>query len=194
MIFRFKGFYKNKETGIGQWGGTAKNDLKRIKGKIKLEMPVWSKRKYSPQIFQEDINNLIYKVPKTFDLIYLDPPYNIHGYSNNYYMFNIIIQNKEPGQISEVSGIPVDWTRSMYNYKKSASEVMKELLEQSFKRSKYVLLSYNNEGIIQEEEWIKILEGYQVKKYEIQYDTYKGSRNLKERDNKVTEILYLINI
>tara|TARA_Y100001935_G_C17310520_1_gene515717 strand:+ start:5590 stop:6693 length:1104 start_codon:yes stop_codon:yes gene_type:complete len=191
---QFKGFYKNKETGIGQWGGTAENDLKRIKGKIKLEMPVWSKRNYSPQIFQEDINILIYNIPNTFDLIYLDPPYNIHGYSNNYYMFNIIIENKEPKQISEISGIPVDWTRSMYNYKKTAQESMKELLEQSLKKSKYVLLSYNNEGIIQADDWDVLLQDYKVKKYEIQYDTYKGSRNLKERENKVTEILYLINI
>ena len=190
---QFKGFYKNKETGIGQWGGTAENDLKRIKGKIKVEMPKWTKRSFQPKLFQEDINSLIYKVPSIFDLIYLDPPYNIHGYSNNYYMFNIIIENKEPKQISDISGIPVDWTRSTYNYKKTAYESMQELLVQSLKKSKYVLLSYNNEGIIKEEEWVSLFNDYEVKKYEIQYDTYKGSRNLKERDNKVTEILYLIN-
>ena len=27
---QFKGFYKDAKTGIGQWGGTAKNDLKRM--------------------------------------------------------------------------------------------------------------------------------------------------------------------
>jgi len=191
---QFKGFYKNKVTGLGQWGGTAENDLKRIKGEIKLEMPHWSKRNYQPEIFQEDINSLIYKIPAIFDLIYLDPPYNIHGYSNNYYMFNIIIENKEPEQISPISGIPVDWTRSTYNYKKTAYESMKELVVKSLEKSTYVLLSYNDEGIIKGDEWISLLKDYQVKKYEIQYDTYKGSRNLKERDNKVTEILYLITI
>ena len=71
---------------------------------------------------------------------------------------------------------------------------MKELLEESLKKSKYVLLSYNDEGIIKEDEWGTLLKDYNVKKYEIIYDTYKGSRNLKERENKVTEILYLINI
>ena len=189
---QFKGFYKNKETGIGQWGGTSSNDLKRIMGRIHLEMPLWSEREYHPHIYQKDINHLIYNVPNIFDLIYLDPPYNIHGYSNNYYMFDIIIHNKEPKQISEISGIPVDWTRSTYNYKKTAFSSMEELLRVSLQKTKYVLLSYNNEGIISSNEWEKLLEPYDTKKYEFNYDTYKGSRNLKERENKVTEILYLI--
>ena len=71
---------------------------------------------------------------------------------------------------------------------------MQELIIQSLKKSKYVLLSYNDEGIIKEDEWVSLFKDYKVKKYEIQYDTYKGSRNLKQRDNKVTEILYLITI
>ena len=126
-------------------------------------MPVWSKRTYQTHVFQEDINSLIYKVPSIFDIIYLDPPYNIHGYSNNYYMFNVIIENKPPKNISDVSGIPADWTRSTYNYKKTAFDSMKELLEESLKKSKYVLLSYNDEGIIKEDEWGTLLKGYNVK-------------------------------
>ena len=69
---------------------------------------------------------------------------------------------------------------------------MKELLQRSLEKSKYVLLSYNNEGIIQEDEWEELLDRYQVKKYEVKYDTYKGGRNLKERENKVIERMYLI--
>ena len=188
----FLGFHKNKKTGLGQWGGTAENDLQRIKGKIKLEMPSWSKLKYQPHVTQKDTNILMDSMPNIFDLIYLDPPYNMHGYSNNYFMFNVIIENKEPKQISDVSGIPTNWNRSLYNYKKSAFTAMKELLQRSLEKSKYVLLSYNNEGIIQEDEWEELLDRYQVKKYEVKYDTYKGGRNLKERENKVIERMYLI--
>ena len=39
----FKGFYKDRITGVGQYGGTGLDALKRIKGKIKIEMPVLSK-------------------------------------------------------------------------------------------------------------------------------------------------------
>ena len=69
---------------------------------------------------------------------------------------------------------------------------MKELLSQCVAKANYVLLSYNNEGIITVEDWILIFEPYQVKKKEILYDAYKGSRNLHKRDKKVIEIIYII--
>ena len=50
---------------------------------------------------------------------------------------------------------------------------MKELIKESLKKSKYVLLSYNDEGFIKENDWNEILSGYTEKK-EITYDTYKG--------------------
>jgi adenine-specific DNA methylase len=36
---------------------------------------------------------------------------------------------------------------------------MKELIKESVKRSKYVLLSYNDEGFIKESDWSEILSG-----------------------------------
>ena len=59
-------------------------------------------------------------------------------------------------------------------------------------QSKYILLSYNNEGIIPLDEWDNIFQGYSVEEFKINYDAYKGSRNLKDRSNKVIEIMYLI--
>jgi hypothetical protein len=41
-------------------------------------------------------------------------------------------------------------------------------------------------------DWAKIFEPYAVEKREILYDTFKGSRNLKDRSNKVVEIMYII--
>ena len=38
----FKGFHKNKKTGIGQFGGSNSDALFRIKGEIKLPFPVFS--------------------------------------------------------------------------------------------------------------------------------------------------------
>lgn len=188
----FKGFYKDKQTGIGSFGGTSSDALSRITQPIRLDLPIWSNNKYTPHIFNEDINNVIKKLPDDIDIIYLDPPYNQHPYSSNYFMLNLIIENKMPLKISKVSGIPSDWTRSDYNYKEKAIKSMKELLHESMKRSQYVLLSYNNEGIIKDNDWIDIFKPYKVEKKQIKYDTYKGSRNLKNRSNKVIEIIYII--
>ena len=49
-------------------------------------------------------------------------------------MLNIIIENKEPQVISNVSGIPANWNRSLYNYKKSASEAMESLLQKTLEK------------------------------------------------------------
>ena len=111
-------------------------------------------------------------------------------------MFNVIIENKPPINISEISGIPADWTRSSYNYKKTACDSMKELLKVSLKKSKYVLLSYNDEGIIKKDEWNEILKEYNVKKYEILYDTYKGSKLKKEEESNrnIISSKYIMNV
>ena len=70
---------------------------------------------------------------------------------------------------------------------------MRELLEDSLAKATYVVLSYNNEGIITDEDWTVIFEQYIVEKREIEYDTFKGSRNLQNRSDKVMEIMYIIS-
>lgn len=188
----FKGFYKDKETDIGKFGGSKNDDNKRILKQIHLDFPVWSNYDFESNVYNKDINILIDELPNNIDITYLDPPYNQHPYSSNYFMLNLIIKNKQPEEISDVAGIPSDWTRSDYNYKKKAIKAMKDLISKTIEKSKYILLSYNNEGIIPLDEWNNIFEDYNVEKYEFNYDTYKGSRNLKDRSNKVKEIMYLI--
>ena len=70
---------------------------------------------------------------------------------------------------------------------------MTQLLKECLEKAAYVLLSYNDEGIIKKADWETIFEPYNVEKKDIVYDTYKGSRNLKNRSNKVMEIMYLIS-
>jgi adenine-specific DNA-methyltransferase len=188
----FKGFHKNG--GIGCFGGKKNTDVSRITKQIEVYMPIWNNESYTPHISQQDINLLIEELPNNIDIVYLDPPYNQHPYGSNYFMLNVIATNKEPAQISNVSGIPVDWNKSNYNYRQKAIKSMEHLLATALHKSKYVLLSYNNEGIILTEDWDRILHHYNVKKHEIQYDAYRGSRNLKSRNNKVVEIMYLISL
>jgi adenine-specific DNA-methyltransferase len=186
----FKGFYKNNN--IGCFGGKGKHALTRIKKPIRLDIPIWNNLEYNAYISNKDINILVNELPEDIDIIYLDPPYNQHPYGSNYFMLNIIAKNEEPENISYISGIPKIWNKSNYN-NKNAIYSMKDLLMNGIAKSKYLLISYNNEGIIKEDDWKKLFEPYNVKKYEIKYDTYKGCRNLKERNNKVVEIMYLIS-
>lgn len=188
----FKGFYKGYN-GIGKFGGEGENALSRIMKEIKLDLPLWNENNdYKCICSNSNINDFIKNIPDDFDIIYLDPPYNQHPYGSNYFMLNVIIDNTEPKDISKVSGIPKNWNKSDYNKRELAIKSMSELLYFATQKSKYVLLSYNDEGIINTEDWNKIFENYKVTQKKILYDTFKGCRNLKDREDKVFEIIYII--
>ena len=187
----FKGFYK--KDNIGQFGGKGEFALSRIIKPIRLDTPFWNYSNYKAFPSNKDINVLVNELPNNIDVMYLDPPYNQHPYGSNYFMLNVISTNKEPIEISNVSGIPKNWNKSNYNNRKSAIESMKTLMSGGLSKSTYLLISYNNEGIITYSDWELLFEPYNVKKYEIKYDTYKGSRNLKDRSDKVMEIMYLVS-
>lgn len=189
----FRGFYK--KDGIGHFGGAGENALERILAPIRLEKPIWSQSNCKCFCYNSDINNLITQFKdKELDLIYLDPPYNEHPYGSNYFMLNLIARGQEPTDYSKVSGIPKMWNKSAFNGRGSAYNTMLDLLKECCKKSRFVLISYNNEGLVTEEEWGTIFGelGCEVKKYEKEYDTYHGSRNLAGRNKKVVEIMYLL--
>jgi adenine-specific DNA-methyltransferase len=189
----FRGFYKKE--GIGHFGGAGENALERILAPIQLAKPIWSKSTCRSTCHNSDINNLILTFEDgAFDLIYLDPPYNEHPYGSNYFMLNLIAKGEEPTEYSKVSGIPKMWNKSAFNGRGSAYETMLDLLRNCLKKAKYTLISYNNEGLITDAEWSTIFTelGCDMKKYEKEYDTYHGSRNLAGRNKKVVEIMYLV--
>lgn len=184
----FKGFYKDSHTGIGKFGGTRGNALERIKGEITLNKPVLIDGKEAT-IYQEDANTLAKDIEA--DVAYLDPPYNQHPYGSNYFMLNILAENRVSDNISRVAGIPSDWKRSLYNSRPNIYKTMDDMIRSL--KVKYVLLSYNSEGFLSYEDIITILEQYgEVSVFSTQYNTFRGSRNLRDRDIHVTEYLFLL--
>jgi len=186
----FKGFYKNRTTGIGQFGGSNQDALLRIKGGIELPMPVFSHFDCHTTVYQGDANDII-KIAPEVDLAYLDPPYNQHPYGSNYFMLNLILENKVPAAISKISGIPENWQRSLYNKQQFAYAALADLVEKI--KAKYVLISFNSEGFIPlgtMKSMLKRIGRLQV--LETNYNTFRGSRNLSNRDVHVTEYLYLL--
>jgi adenine-specific DNA-methyltransferase len=106
-------------------------------------------------------------------------------------MLNIINSGKPVPIQQGVSGISVDWQRSDYNKIKPAELAMDDLLGNT--KAKYILISYNNEGIIPLENFKRIASKHgQWNIYEQEYNTYRGSRNLGGRDLRVKELLWLI--
>jgi len=186
----FKGFYKNRETQVGQYGGTGADALVRIKGRITLECPILSRFECRSVVTKRDANSLANEV-RDLDLAYFDPPYNQHPYGSNYFMLNLLVDYQRPSEISQVSGIPTDWKRSDYNVRGKSLSRLTELLERT--DSRFLLISFNDEGFIPPAEMKSMLDRLgRVEVMEIQYNTFRGSRNLSGRATHVTEQLFLV--
>jgi adenine-specific DNA-methyltransferase len=186
----FKGFYKNKETGIGQFGGVNRNALFRITGDITLPFPIFSNFNCETMIYNGDSNKVIHSLPET-DIAYLDPPYNQHPYGSNYFMLNLILEYKYPENSSKISGIPENWNRSDYNKGNRALMALTYLVENI--KTKYIIISFNSEGFISPDEMKNMLNKIgKVETLETKYNTFRGCRNLNNRGIHLKEYLYLV--
>lgn len=190
----FKGFYKDSETGRGKFGGNGENALSRIMGKISLPFPVFSNYKSKANVFQQNANDLVTSAMNPHvDLAYIDPPYNQHPYGSNYFMLNLIASYMRPddSSMSKVSGIPREWNRSSYNQRNRSQESFRHLAEHI--DASYLLVSFNNEGFISEEEMIGLLSSLgKVSVIEKEYNTFRASRNLEARSKHTKEYLYIL--
>jgi len=186
----FKGFHKNRATGIGQFGGSNQDALLRIKGEIELPLPIFSNFDCNTTVYNGDSNDIV-KIAPEVDLAYLDPPYNQHPYGSNYFMLNLILENKAPEAVSKISGIPENWNRSLYNKRQFAYDALSDLVSNI--KAKYVLISFNSEGFIPLNAMRTMLKKIgKVRVLETNYNTFRGCRNLSNRSIHVTEYLYLL--
>jgi len=186
----FKGFYKDRRTKVGRFGGTNSDALSRIRGRIALEPPVLSRFECGVEVFQDDANQVVRRI-NDLDLAYFDPPYNQHPYGSNYFMLNLLVRYERPQQISRVSGIPADWRRSDYNVRSRCLERLSDLLSQV--DAKFVIVSFNNDGFVHSEDMQSMLESLgKVEVVKIPYNTFRGCRNLYKRSIHVVEQLFLV--
>ncbi|MGC4961230.1 DNA adenine methylase [Gordonia sp. DT101] len=186
----FKGFHKDRRTGIGSFGGSGRDALVRILGTIRLSPPVLSRHRAQTQVLQMDANALPGRVGPV-DVAYLDPPYNQHPYGSNYFMLNLLVNYLRPTEISPISGIPVDWNRSRYNVRKDSATLLRDLVTSLDAR--FLIVSFNDEGYIAPSEMGDLLASVgSVTEFRSRYNTFRGSRNLRARAVHVTEHLFVV--
>lgn len=193
---QFSAYHKDK-SGKGKYGGEKGIDLNRITGTINLPYPIFSKQGTKKVVVsQMDTNDWVKKIPK-LDLVYYDPPYNKHPYNIYYFLLDIVNNWDTTIDIPDTyRGQPKNWLKSNYCSRKKAQTSFKDLIENT--NSKYVLISYNNGGIIPLTELDKILKQYgSVEKIPIVHKTYnklKGIANYKRKETKkeTKEFLWLL--
>ena len=126
------------------------------------------------------------------DILYLDPPYNNRQYGGNYHILETIAKYDNP-KIRGVTG--------MRNYSEQKSDFCNKFsaLKQldyiaSTKNYKFLILSYNSEGIMKKSEINNVLKKYgKTDLIEIDYLRFKSNNNGSSKNKKhIKEQLYLL--
>ena len=186
----FKGFYKDRRTGIGQFGGTGRDSLLRICRPLAIPYPIYHDHACASTVRQGDANAIV-RAHDEVDLAYIDPPYNQHPYGSNYFMLNLLADYQPPRSISAISGIPADWQRSDYNKRGLARAALEDLVRTL--RARFLLVSFNSEGFIAKDDMLALLGSVgRVEVLETPYVAFRGSRNLASRSLRTTEYLFLV--
>ena len=174
----------------GVYGAYLKYWDKRALNNLELKNVDLSINNSVGQAYNEDSNKLIENI-KT-DLAYFDPPYNQRQYLPNYHVLETIAKYDSP-KIKGVTGLR-DYSEQKSDYcrKDSVFNAFEDLIKNT--NSRYILLSYNTEGLLSHDEIISILEKY-GKKNTVNYKfiDYKRYKNAQTNKNKnLNEVLYLV--
>ncbi len=175
------GVFKAYHKGFGGHGGDA---LGRILAPMQLEVPCLIDGQRSCSASATDAAECARA--SSYDLVYLDPPYNQHQYGSNYFMLNTIARWDRPevdarrrpdGTLRSKAGIRPDWkvTRSGYCSRSSAPHELERLLDAI--DAPRIVLSYNAQGIIPLEEVMEICSRHgRVDVEGTGYVRYRGGR------------------
>lgn len=175
-----------KKNNIGAFDG------KRVTDPLVLKVPVWNPWDCTVHCHNVSTNVLIDSI-SDFDLIYIDPPYNQHEYGAYYFLMNVFAKNQCPENVNAVTGLPKMRVKSDYNTERGAKEAMRHLVQRGLNISKYLLISYNDEGLIKPHDWNDILSGYTVECIETEYSRYVATGTKKDCHKTVKELLYLVS-
>ena len=139
------------------------------------------------EIYNQDANDLIKRI--STDVLYLDPPYNRRQYYTNYHILETIAKYDNPVIYGKTGLRLENDKRSKYCLVNTAYNEFKNLIENA--NSKYIFMSYNNEGIIP----IQAIRGVfekkgKLKEFTISYSRYKSDSKRKYSSNKTVEYLF----
>ena len=171
------------------YGAYLKQIKKSAQKELILEPAFYQINDNEHEVFNEDSNVLIQKIEG--DILYLDPPYNARQYGSNYHILNTIA--KYDAFIPKGKTGLRNYNRSEYCSKIKVKKSFEELLKNA--DFQYTFLSYNNEGLMSEEEIRTIMSKYG--KYDLvttDYQRFKADKteNRNHTASSTTEFLHIL--
>lgn len=178
------------------WGGRSGAALSRIMSPMILDV-IPMLNKHVGKAWLDDAEKTLINL-KNIDVIYADPPYNQHQYGANYHLLTTFWNNDkyDPGPVVKGSraGIRTHHNRSLYAQSKEASKAFNSFIINASTNAKYLIVSYNNEGLIPHTEMISLLsQNYtnNVDVVTIKHDKFKGGK-ATQTSNAVVEYLFVV--
>jgi adenine-specific DNA-methyltransferase len=161
-----------------------------------LKVPEITNNNLKNEVFQEDANLLIKKV--SGDILYLDPPYNERQYASNFHILETLAVWDKQKLVGKTGQRDYSKKKSSYSQKNNSIKAFEDLILNA--NTKYIILSYNNEGIIPRGEILRILNNKgKVTEYTTDYRRFRTERDHQKRqykkcDDRVVEHLYLVKV
>ena len=180
-------FYSNIS---GTYGAFLKTWDRRALKPIKLvRLEVLSNNKENT-CYNENGDELIKKIKG--DILYIDPPYNERQYLPNYHLLETVAKYDYP-TIKGVTGIrEYKSQKSAWCNAKTALSSLDAMVKNA--KFKYIILSYNTDGIMKEQDIINTMKKYsknnECKVYRFPYIRFK-SRTLVN-NSKLEELMFFV--
>jgi adenine-specific DNA-methyltransferase len=158
------------------YGAYLKNFKRSAIKAINFKLVPYEKTNQNNIVLQGDANVNIKNI--SGDVLYLDPPYNARQYGANYHVLNKIVEYKD-FTTDKKTGLDT-YNKSVYCRKSLVAEAFEDLISNA--DFKYIFISYNNEGLLSEDELKKILEKYGT--YKLREKRYQRFKSDSSRNNK----------
>jgi adenine-specific DNA-methyltransferase len=179
----------------GTYGAYLKGWDPRANKPLMLSVPPIVHSAHQHAVNLADANEL---VPQhECDLLYIDPPYNTRQYCANYHLLETLALGDEP-EVKGVAGLRAEnGKRSPYCKSGQAEEALRQLV--SAAKSRWILMSYNSEGIMPHESIVEILsQRGKVAVYACEYRRFRsdadGDNRRYKTGGKVNEMLYWVDV
>lgn len=133
------------------------------------------------------------------EIFYLDPPYNARQYASNYHVLETMVLYDNPILYGKTGTREYTEQKSEFCSKVKVLTAFERLIKEIVKSdAKYIVMSYNNEGLLKEEEIINAMKNYgDVIKEEIDYKRFradKDSENRRYKTDRVKELVFILKI
>lgn len=128
------------------------------------------------------------------DIVYLDPPYSNTCYGSYYSFYNYLCMYNKNVILKGIAGVVSHYNKSSFGAAATSRGSFNKLFKTLARGStKYIIMSYNSNGMIKKNEFVKMLMTIgSVKLLKMWSLNFKTHSNVRE--NKVIEYIFIVNL